>query len=57
MNNKTIIHPVCPKCGNVLTIKLHIIQSLRDEILRLKREITDLKDMSALNNILGGFGK
>ena len=53
MANKIIINPKCPKCGNVLTIKLNMVQDLRNEIERLKHRITDLEGVNAFNSVFG----
>jgi len=60
MKNEFKIYPTCPKCGHKFTIKLKIVDRLKAEIVRLKKQIADRNELDALNsfkNIFGGFGK
>lgn len=55
----TIINPKCPKCGNVLTIKLNMIDRLKAEIDTLRAELVKAKSdgqaMDTFKSIFGGF--
>ena len=51
------IKPVCPKCGNVLTIKLNIVDRLRAEIVELKRQLKDRDDINIFSEIFGNGRK
>jgi len=57
MNNEFKIYPTCPKCGHNFTIKLKIVDKLKSEIAKLKKQIEDKKGLDSLKSIFGEFGK
>ena len=57
MNNEFKIYPTCPKCGHKFTIKLKIVDKLKSEIAKLKKQKTDNDGLDSLRNIFEGFKK
>jgi transcription initiation factor IIE alpha subunit len=51
------IYPVCPKCGNKLTVKLNIVDKLQIRIKQLEAQLRDKDGFNALNELFGGFKK
>ena len=41
----------CPDCGKVITVKVHTIDKLEREIVRLKREIQSMRGIDYLKDI------